>query len=99
MNLPNTKPNQYDLAWYIRECEALQNENAALRAALARWQKLADMGLEDVVPLWMRGTVANIAGQGDNALSLRQSRDHLPHGGLPETTGGDRTADRKEAQP
>lgn len=32
MNLPTTKPNDRDLAWYVRECEALQCINAALRA-------------------------------------------------------------------
>ncbi len=39
MNLPTTKPNERDLAWYVRECEwlddrnrVLERENAALRA-------------------------------------------------------------------
>lgn len=40
MNLPTTKPNQYDLAWYIRECAALQRENAALREDKARLDHL-----------------------------------------------------------
>ncbi len=31
MNLPTTKPNDRDLAWYVRECEALQCINAALK--------------------------------------------------------------------
>lgn len=39
MNLPTTTPNDRDLAWYVRECEwlddrnkVLERENAALRA-------------------------------------------------------------------
>lgn len=39
MNLPTTKPNDRDIAWYISECEDLRNrldklerENAELRA-------------------------------------------------------------------
>ena len=38
MNLPTTKPNQYDLSWYIRECAALQRENVALREKARLWE-------------------------------------------------------------
>lgn len=39
MNLPTTKPNQYDLSWYIRECAALQRENVALREKARLWEE------------------------------------------------------------
>lgn len=42
MNLPTTTPNDRDLAWYVRECEwlddrnkVLERENAALREQVA----------------------------------------------------------------
>ena len=51
MNLPTTTPNDRDLAWYVRECEwlddrnkVLERENAALRADKERldWMASAD---------------------------------------------------------
>lgn len=33
MNLPTTKPNDRDIAWYIRECEDLRNRLESLAAS------------------------------------------------------------------
>ncbi len=48
MTLPTTKPNDLDLAWYRRECEllqdrneALERENAAMRAAIEESEEFA----------------------------------------------------------
>ena len=47
MNLPTTTPNDRDLAWYVRECEwlddrnrVLERENAALRETLHNAEEL-----------------------------------------------------------
>ena len=53
----------------LAECRA---ENAALRAALERWQTLATEGLVHTLPPWMAGMVKNIAEQGQKALALRK---------------------------
>lgn len=37
MNLPTTKPNDRDLAWYVRECEWLDDRNRALAAEVDQW--------------------------------------------------------------
>ena len=37
MTLPTTKPNDRDLAWYVRECEWLDDRNRALAAEVDQW--------------------------------------------------------------
>ncbi len=37
MNLPTTKPNERDLAWYVRECEWLDDRNRVLAAEVDQW--------------------------------------------------------------
>lgn len=37
MNLPTTKPNDRDLAWYVRECAWLDNRNRVLAAEVDQW--------------------------------------------------------------
>lgn len=60
--------------WAIAERVAKANdllvvENAALREALERWQRLADLGLEDVVPDFMEATIISISKQTAAALA------------------------------
>lgn len=52
-----------------------QRENAELRAALERWQRLAQLGLEDVVPEFMARTVRSIALETISALRRRPNLD------------------------
>ena len=56
MNLPTTTPNDRDLAWYVRECEwlddrnrVLERENAALRADKERldWLAVTDVWFDE----------------------------------------------------
>ena len=42
MALPTTKPNDRDLAWYIRECQLLQDRNEVLECENARLQMELD---------------------------------------------------------
>jgi len=37
MNLPTTTPNERDLAWYVRECESLNDRNRVLAAEVDQW--------------------------------------------------------------
>ncbi len=37
MNLPTTTPNDRDLAWYVRECEWLDDRNRVLAAEVDQW--------------------------------------------------------------
>lgn len=37
MNLPTTTPNDRNLAWYVRECESLDDRNRVLAAEVDQW--------------------------------------------------------------
>ena len=46
----------------------LSNELQAMRDVLRKWNRLCEMGLQDVVPDWMEGSIEDLWGRTDAAL-------------------------------
>lgn len=56
--------------WTDPEVYRLRKEITKLRAALLRWHRLAERGLDDVVPEFMRPVVRSIVTETETALQL-----------------------------
>ena len=81
MNLPTTKPNDRDIAWYISECEDLRNrldklerENAELRADKERLDWIASRKSTQFVYFAVAGW-AIIKASGGDLLHERNIHD------------------------
>jgi hypothetical protein len=56
--------------------EELERENAALLDLLRRWEKLAAIGLVDVVPEWAEPVITKLAN--DTAAAIDTARKEKP---------------------
>jgi len=79
MTLPTTKPNDRDLAWYVRECEllqdrneALERENAALRIIQAQDKENYQIAMRASINVEQRLKGENAALREDWQLSERR---------------------------